>query len=245
MHGGAYAQVSLAGIWIDGCVPDAVSDDISLSRIALTLESPSLNVGCTDALTPWSLQTMVGPLSDGTYDWTARVDAVDPADRTVRELMAGPALILADYEVLVGDFDGDGRLKASDIDRLTVEVVLGRDEPLFDLDRDGIVGQADRKIWVEDLKQTTAGDTNLNGIFNPGDLVRVFQKGEYEDAIVRNSTWEDGDWDGDLEFSSGDMVAAFQGGGYRPGANVVSTVPEPHSLPLIWLGLLAFRRRRS
>ena len=42
----------------------------------------------------------------------------------------------------------------------------------------------------------------------------VFAAGEFEDDIVGNSTWEEGDWNGDGDFSTGDLVAAFQIGHY-------------------------------
>ena len=37
----------------------------------------------------------------------------------------------------------------------------------------------------------------------------------------RNSTWADGDWDGDGDFTSSDMVLAFQAGGYTTAARGV------------------------
>ena len=45
--------------------------------------------------------------------------------------------------------------------------------------------------------------------------MQIFQAGEYEDAILGNSTWADGDWNGDGEFTSQDLVAAFQEGSYE------------------------------
>lgn len=42
----------------------------------------------------------------------------------------------------------------------------------------------------------------------------VFQQGEYEDRITGNSTFEDGDWNGDGEFDSADLVLAFQRGDF-------------------------------
>jgi hypothetical protein len=58
------------------------------------------------------------------------------------------------------------------------------------------------------------GDSNHDGLFNSGDLVTVFQAGEYEDPISDNSTFEEGDWNGDGDFDSRDIVFAFQSGGY-------------------------------
>jgi hypothetical protein len=44
------------------------------------------------------------------------------------------------------------------------------------------------------------------------DLLAVFQYGEYEDAIDDNSTWSEGDWNGDGDFNSSDLVLALQSG---------------------------------
>ena len=59
-------------------------------------------------------------------------------------------------------------------------------------------------------------------------MISVFSAGQYEDAIVGNSTGSTGDWNGDGDFESGDLIAAFSDGGYearparrsgrRPGA---------------------------
>ena len=43
----------------------------------------------------------------------------------------------------------------------------------------------------------------------------MFQAGEYEDAIPRNSTFAEGDWNGDGEFDSNDLILAFQAGNYE------------------------------
>ncbi len=62
------------------------------------------------------------------------------------------------------------------------------------------------------------GDANLDGRFDSADLVRLFQIGEYEDAIAQNSTWADGDWNGDREFNSRDFVFAMTLGTYATEA---------------------------
>ena len=57
-------------------------------------------------------------------------------------------------------------------------------------------------------------------MFDSSDLVQVFQRAEYEDQLQGNSTWEDGDWDGDGDFTSSDLVLAFQSGGYQMAARL-------------------------
>jgi hypothetical protein len=36
----------------------------------------------------------------------------------------------------------------------------------------------------------------------------------HEDLLANNSSWEDGDWNGDGEFDSSDLVFAFANGSY-------------------------------
>ena len=56
------------------------------------------------------------------------------------------------------------------------------------------------------------GDVNFDGVFTLEDLALVAAAGEYEDGISMNSTWAEGDWNGDGEFDSQDFVFAFQTG---------------------------------
>jgi len=145
-----------------------------------------------------------------------------------------------------GDFDSNGVLEANDIDLLSAEVRAGSNTPSFDLNDDNLVNNGDRTVWVNELKQTYFGDADLNGEFNSGDFVIVFQAGEYEDGVAGNSGWATGDWDGDTEFASGDFVVAFQAGGFEQGPRAaVAAVPEPASWVLLSLALLmTFHRRR-
>ena len=80
----------------------------------------------------------------------------------------------------------------------------------FDLTGDGQVDAADRARLVLEILGTTYGDANLDRVFDSSDLLQALQSAEYEDGVPGNSTWEDGDWDGDGEFTSGDLVLAFQ-----------------------------------
>jgi len=145
-----------------------------------------------------------------------------------------------------GDFDGSGVLDATDIDLLNAEVLSGNNNGTFDLTGDGLVDSKDRFEWVEKVKNTYIGDSNLDGTFNSSDFVAVFIAGEYEDGVEGNSTWATGDWNGDTEFDSSDFVAAFTAGGYELGPRpAVANVPEPSSISLILIGMLFIRRRKA
>ena len=96
-----------------------------------------------------------------------------------------------------------------------------------DVNADGLVNSADRDIWVNNLKGTFFGDSTLEGEFDSGYLVAVFRSGEYEDGIVGNSTWAEGDWNGNGDFDSGDLIAAFQGNSFEIDPRTgVASVPE-------------------
>jgi hypothetical protein len=142
-----------------------------------------------------------------------------------------------------GDFDFDGELSASDIDALSLTARAGENSSLFDVNDDAKVGPDDRRIWVTQLKHTWFGDANLDGQFDTGDLVTVFQAGQYEDSLTGNSTWATGDFNGDTEFDTGDMVFAFQEGGYEKGPRAAAAVPEPTSCLLLVAGVLSLARR--
>ncbi len=148
---------------------------------------------------------------------------------------------------LPGDFNGDQAVDAADIDLLTVAVLENSTDLLYDANGDLTVNDDDRVFWVDEIKRTYVGDSDLDGEFNSTDMVTVFQEGEYEDDQPENSTWGSGDWNGDLEFDSGDFVTAFQAGGYEIGPRqAVQAVPEPAGGLIFGLAsmLLAVRRRR-
>ncbi len=158
--------------------------------------------------------------------------------------------------VVFGDFDDDQTLTVADVDALIEAINSPEVELRFDLNHDGQITDADLDVWVDDLYGTYLGDANLDGEFDTGDLIMVFQAGGYEDDVFANSTWSTGDWDGDLEFNTSDFVAALQEGGFetgpRPDASVsarAAVVPEPSSLVLasisIWGVISVFRRSLS
>jgi T5SS/PEP-CTERM-associated repeat protein len=150
----------------------------------------------------------------------------------------------------LGDFDGDQQFSLADLELLSAELRRGTSDPQFDVNQDGVVDYQDRTDWIHTVMNTYFGDANLDGEFNTGDLVRVFQFGEYEDALPLNSTWGTGDWDGNGDFTTGDLVFAFQDGGFEQGPrNAVSAVPEPSTGSLVTLvaalALMRGRRNRS
>ena len=72
-------------------------------------------------------------------------------------------------------------------------------------------------FYVETLLGTSAGDANLDGVFDSSDLVTVFRSAKYE-LNDGTATWIEGDWTCDGNFGSGDLVAAFRAGRYVAAA---------------------------
>lgn len=133
------------------------------------------------------------------------------------------------------DLDLDGFCTCDDIDAMTDAVGTGVGDDQFDLNGDGAVDVADREVLILDVFDTTYGDSNLDGRFDPSDFVKVFQAGLYGELSPQSISYCDGDWNGDGVFDSGDLVFVFQEGGY---------VPESYSLLGLLMGTspLAFRR---
>ena len=62
-----------------------------------------------------------------------------------------------------------------------------------------------------------AGDANLDAVLNSADLVQILERGKYEDASHCISTWADGDWNGDGDFTRADLVFALSHGDHLSG----------------------------
>ena len=150
------------------------------------------------------------------------------------------------FQVVLGDFDNNGILDVADLDALTAIVRNATHDGAFDLDGNGVVDQADRFVWVHEIKNVYFGDSDLNGEFDSGDFVLMFRRGEYEDGVNGNSTWATGDFNGDAEFDSGDFVFAFRDNGYEKGPRPAIAIPESTgTMVLFWTWLFIAARKRS
>lgn len=173
------------------------------------------------------------------------------SDLQIHTSGAGGRLYQLNFEVgsagEPGDFDGSGEINGDDMDALSGEVRAGTNDAAFDLDGNGLVDQADRTVWIKDIRNSWFGDSNLDGEFNSSDFVAVFTGGLFE--TDQDATWALGDWDGDGKFNSSDFVAAFTDGGFEmgPRPDASASVPEPNSIMLLTIGglFLIARRKRS
>ncbi|MCP4192839.1 MAG: sugar-binding protein [Pirellulaceae bacterium] len=142
-----------------------------------------------------------------------------------------------DYDYVI---DGAGRLAHGG----TGEIIFGGPNDPKEV-IDGITDPQARLDYIHNEMNTWVGDSNCDGVFNSSDFVSVFTAGEYEDAVVGNSTWVSGDWNGDKEFNSSDFVFAFTDGGYEQGKRPAAAVPEPSSSLLMLWGVVALFARRK
>ena len=113
------------------------------------------------------------------------------------------------------DYIQDGILDNLDIDAFNAAVNDGTaNATTHDVDGDGNVDQDDLVELVFLYVGTFFGDANVDGVFNSSDLVVLAIANEYEDGENDNSTWAEGDWNGDLDYTSADWVLAMFYGGY-------------------------------
>ena len=133
------------------------------------------------------------------------------------------------------------------MDLQAAEMVGGQNPVAYDLNNDKLVNFSDRLVWLHDLKKTWVGDSDLNDLFNSAHFVVAFQSGEYE-VQGANTTWVQGDWNGDLTFTSADFVAAFADGLIKAeseaGGLLSAQCREPGSMWLLLTGGLLLRLRR-
>ena len=86
-------------------------------------------------------------------------------------------------------------------------------------------------------KRTWYGDANLDGEFDSRDLSQVLAAGKYETGQATG--WDEGDWNGDVHFGTGDFVTALIEGGYERGPKQpIAAVPEPTSALLFVISLI-------
>ena len=142
-----------------------------------------------------------------------------------------------------GDFDANGELDLSDLLQMTDAISAGNGTSDLDLNGDESFDKQDLSIWIQDLKRTWFGDSNLDGEFNSRDFVQIFTAGKFEQDIQAN--WSEGDWNADQRFDSSDLVEAFTDGGFEIGPRSPNQiVPEPLGSCSVILAVFAIHIRR-
>jgi len=113
-------------------------------------------------------------------------------------------------------------------------------DPLFDLNSDTVVGEADLDLWlnlaaVENgyFSPYLRGDTDLDHDVDTFDLTQMIMN--YTGAIGSDTTWLTGDTDGDGDTDTVDLTTAIIN--FTGARNAAAAVPEPSSLLLLVLAV--------
>ena len=139
---------------------------------------------------------------------------------------------------MAGDLNDNELLDAGDIDMLRASILVGTDELTFDLDGSGMVDEADVIFLVEVLMGTRFGDADLNGgVTASGDgAILLANLG----GVQQTKGWASGDFNGDRH-----VTASRDGAILLANLTLdVAAVPEPGSLVLTALALVAVAARR-
>ena len=88
------------------------------------------------------------------------------------------------------------------------------------------------------------GECRSEQEINSNDLIAIMAAGQYEDDLLGNSTWEEGDWNGDGDYDSADFVIALQTGLHEVKSPAVG---NPLAATVDWLFAQDLRpaRRRA
>ena len=160
--------------------------------------------------------------------------------------------LMEDADRFEGDYNRDSQIDVLDLDRLTEQIHKENPNLRFDLNGDGLVTQADRDVWLDEIGQMTLGDADQDGLFTSSDLLTVFVAAKYETDL--SATWSEGDWNGDRLFDSHDLVTLYQSRLTNClfdddcGATAPVAVPEPNSYAVLMATFLVLSfvcRRRA
>ncbi|MEM7315028.1 MAG: hypothetical protein AAF497_17920 [Planctomycetota bacterium] len=148
-----------------------------------------------------------------------------------------PATLMLDYSILeIGDFDGSGELDSPDIDAITRAMLDNTYDVDLDLDGNGVIDQEDRRIWVEDLKETFFGDANLDQVVYFSDF-NIWNGNKFTDDY----RWGSGNFNGDEVVDTSD----FNSWNANKFQSNTDAVPEPDGMPWAFVAILLLIVRRS
>ncbi len=149
-------------------------------------------------------------------------------------LDSSPVTVTINVLPPIADFDSDQLVTNADVDQLCAAVRDGNRDRQYDLNGDNRVSVEDHQYLIGNLLNTSAGDANLDGVFNSQDFVIVFSAALYETDSGKVAGWREGDWNCDGRFTSSDLVMAFTAGRYvsasKPDSSqVAAAVPDSYA----------------
>jgi hypothetical protein len=146
---------------------------------------------------------------------------------------------------LIGDFNNDATLNAADIDLLCNAINTPGAAETFDVNEDGTVDTDDLTSYVQDLLNTSFGDTDTDGDVDLNDLGNLASGFN----VPGEKRWSRGnfDCDNDVDLPDlGTLATNFQAGRAAALAQFEALVPEPTAFALSAVTVFGlFCRRRK
>ena len=160
-------------------------------------------------------------LDGGEFGINLTGDPLSGSVATVRHYAVLPAI--------TGDFSGSDALDLEDINLIDEELRRESTNRVFDLNEDALVTGEDRRILIQDLMETSFGDSNLDGTVDFADFLKLSQ------GFNADGGWANGDFDGSGRVEFPDFLLLSENFGQSNVA--AASVPEPASAQLLVIGL--------
>lgn len=183
-------------------------------------------------LGPSNIQDFGGPFQDAVDKGLVSVPAYF-------EFYSGDVGNLAEWDRC--DLDGNGMCSVDEIDAVILEQVSQTQgdvtDRAMDLNSDGRLNNFDRDAWLTSAGYLAA-DANLDGVLDGLDFT-AWNAYKFQFAHPTRP-WQNGEWNGDGYVDGRDLAIWFDNNG-----QLLPGVPEPGTLSLLTIGLLAMRRLKS
>lgn len=155
------------------------------------MQSHSLTLERLENRLPLSADGLVAPVE--AMAATEVVSALEGAASPVEQVPTTPA------RMIVGDFNQDGAINATDIDMLATAIRQNGDS-LYDLNGDGLINRGDMDQLVTGILNTHYGDANLDGLVDEVDSATLIRS-----WFSSDQGWSNGDFNGDEVIDGSDV----------------------------------------